>query len=73
MPHHQLGQEVAAVVVVKPGSQLSPDDVCNWAADALAKYKVPTHVLFRSELPYNATGKVLKHELEKDVVAELGK
>lgn len=71
VPHHQLGQEVAAVVVVKPGAQLSPEDVTDWAAQALAKYKVPTHVLFRTELPYNATGKVLKHELEKDVVAEL--
>jgi acyl-CoA synthetase (AMP-forming)/AMP-acid ligase II len=37
----------------------------------LARYKVPTHVIFRDALPYNATGKVLKHELEAEISAEL--
>lgn len=71
VPHHQLGQEVAAVVVRKPGSSLDADQVREWVAAALAKYKVPTHVMFRDELPYNATGKVLKHELEAEITAEL--
>jgi hypothetical protein len=32
---------------------------------------VPSYVLFRDELPYNATGKVVKHEVEQDVKAAL--
>ena len=69
--HHQLGQEVAAVVVVHEGATLDAEGVRAWAAEALAAYKVPAHVLFRDELPYNATGKVVKHEVEVDVRKEL--
>lgn len=71
VPHHQLGQEVAAVVVRKSGATLDEQAVRDWVGAELARYKVPTHVVFRSELPYNATGKVLKHILEADVVADL--
>ena len=71
VPHHQLGQEVAAVIVRKPDATITDQDVREWVAAALAKYKVPTHVVFRDDLPYNATGKVLKHILEADIVADL--
>ena len=62
---------MAAVVVLKPGSVLDADGVKTWVGAELARYKVPTHVIFRDALPYNATGKVLKHELEADITAEL--
>ena len=71
VPHHQLGQEVAAVVVRKPGAELDEQAVRDWVGAELARFKVPTHVVFRDDLPYNATGKVLKHILEADVVADL--
>ena len=70
--HKVLGQEVAAVIVPHDGATVDPDDVRAWVARALASYKVPAHVLFRAELPYNATGKVVKHEVEADVTEELG-
>ena len=70
--HHQLGQEVAAVVVVHPGVELADDDVRSWVADTLAAYKVPAHVVFRSELPYTLTGKVLKHQVEDEISTEIG-
>ncbi len=69
--HHQLGQEVAAVVVSRPGTELGPDEVRAWVAETLAAFKVPSHVLFRDELPYNATGKVVKRDVEEDVEASL--
>jgi len=72
VPHHQLGQEVAAVVVLHPGAALDPPTVQAWAAESLAAYKVPAHVLFRDELPYNATGKVVKRDVEDDVHDALG-
>ena len=71
VPHHQLGQEVAAVVVARPGSMLLADEVRAWVGAELAKFKIPAHVVFREELPHNASGKVVKHELEVDVIAEL--
>ena len=67
VPHQQLGQEVMAVVVARVGSSLTAADVQQFAADALARYKVPAHVVFKAELPYTQSGKVLKHELEKEL------
>jgi acyl-CoA synthetase (AMP-forming)/AMP-acid ligase II len=64
--HPELGQEVKAFVVRSSGSELSEREVKDWAARALAPFKVPAHVEFRASLPYTETGKVLKHELERE-------
>jgi len=69
--HKVLGQEVVAVVVRRPGSPLDEAGVRAWAAEALAAFKVPAHVLFRTALPYTQTGKVLKHEVEADAASTL--
>jgi long-chain acyl-CoA synthetase len=62
--HDELGQEVKAVVVARPGAHLEARELERWVADALAYFKVPAHWEFRSSpLPRNATGKVLKHAL----------
>ncbi len=64
VPHRQLGQEVKAVVVPRPGARLEPDAVRAFVAERLAYFKVPAQVELRSEpLPRNAAGKVLKHVL----------
>jgi acyl-CoA synthetase (AMP-forming)/AMP-acid ligase II len=64
--HKTLGQEVKAFVVPAPGCQPSVDDIRRFVAEALAAFKVPTYVVFRESLPYNATGKLLKRELEEE-------
>ncbi len=62
--HPELGQEVKAVVVPRPGRTLESDEVRGFVAEKLAAFKVPAHVEVRAEpLPRNATGKVLKHVL----------
>ncbi|MEZ4334458.1 MAG: class I adenylate-forming enzyme family protein [Myxococcota bacterium] len=59
--HRELGQEVKAIVVPRPGRSLSAKQIQDWVAETLAYYKVPAHVEIRTEpLPRNATGKVLK-------------
>ncbi|WP_035855755.1 class I adenylate-forming enzyme family protein [Cryptosporangium arvum] len=65
VPHDELGQEVMAVVV---GDGLTAADVREWVGRTLAPYKVPAHVRFVDALPYSATGKLLKRELEKRVL-----
>jgi acyl-CoA synthetase (AMP-forming)/AMP-acid ligase II len=62
--HETLGHEVKAFVVPRSGVGLSAEDVRAWVAEALAAFKVPTHVEFRDSLPYTQNGKVKKHELE---------
>ena len=65
--HPTLGQEIKAYVVPREPGAVSEDDLRAFAAEALAGYKVPTYVEFLDALPHNATGKVLKHLLGKDV------
>jgi acyl-CoA synthetase (AMP-forming)/AMP-acid ligase II len=60
------GQAIRAVVVVPVGSTVTADALRAWCRDALAGYKVPTQWEIRHEaLPRNASGKVLKRELER--------
>ena len=59
--HEDWGQEVKAVVVPEPGSDLDPAELSDWCRQTLAGYKVPTSWEIRSEpLPRNPAGKVLK-------------
>ncbi len=64
--HQTLGQEVKAFVVPAPGCNPSEEEIRGWVSEALARFKVPTYVEFRESLPYNATGKLLKRELEEE-------
>jgi len=61
--HPVLGEDVAAFVVTKPGTTTEAADVQAFCAERLADYKRPRQVHFLDELPRNATGKVLKHDL----------
>ncbi|HUF85463.1 MAG TPA: hypothetical protein VMQ81_12830, partial [Acidimicrobiia bacterium] len=63
VPHPVLGEDVAAFVVTKPGTSADSSEVQAFCAERLADYKRPRQVHFVDELPRNATGKVLKHQL----------
>jgi acyl-CoA synthetase (AMP-forming)/AMP-acid ligase II len=61
----EFGQRLKAFVVLKnDGSNPSEDDLKGYVKKNLARYKVPREVVFLDELPRNATGKVLKRELQ---------
>jgi acyl-CoA synthetase (AMP-forming)/AMP-acid ligase II len=62
--HPELGQEVKAFIVATEGVDLSVEEVQAWVAACLARFKVPAHVEFLDELPYNESGKVVKAVLE---------
>jgi acyl-CoA synthetase (AMP-forming)/AMP-acid ligase II len=63
IPDHRLGEVGLAYVVPSPGHTLSTSDVIGFCRARLANFKVPRLVEFRTELPRNAGGKVLKHVL----------
>jgi len=70
LPHRELGEEVAAVVELKPGADLSAVELQSYVAEHLAKFNVPSRVFFSDEpLPRTATGKVLKRDLKQRYVA----
>jgi acyl-CoA synthetase (AMP-forming)/AMP-acid ligase II len=60
----EFGQRLKAFVVLREGVQLSEQDVQQHVKSNLARYKVPREVIFLAELPRNATGKVLKRDLQ---------
>jgi long-chain acyl-CoA synthetase len=66
LPHRSLGEEVAVVVELKPGAQVSEADIQNHVASRIARYNVPSKVFFTDDpLPRTATGKILKRELKQ--------
>ena len=68
VPHPVLGEEVAAVVRVRPGAVVTADALRAHVGRSLAAFKVPAHVrVTREPLPRNATGKILKRELRGTV------
>ena len=58
MPHKKLGEEVAAVIVLKEGATATERDVQEFVARRAADYKVPKKILFMDEIPKGATGKL---------------
>jgi len=63
LPHGDLGEAVAAVVVPRPGVALEEGEILAAIADGLARFKRPRRVFLVSELPRNAMGKVQKNLL----------
>jgi acyl-CoA synthetase (AMP-forming)/AMP-acid ligase II len=72
VPDDVFGEKTLAVVVTKPGSTISPDDVQRHCKASLAQFKVPSYVEFVDELPRNAGGKVVKSLLKERFVSPSG-
>ena len=66
VPHKTLGEEVKAVVQLKPGSSATEAEIRAFCREHLADFKVPEYVEIRDEpLPRNPAGKVLKNVLAR--------
>ena len=66
MPHDDLGEEVAAVVVLRNGSDMTSDELRQYVKDRVAPYKYPRIVKIMKELPKTSTGKILKRGITID-------
>jgi long-chain acyl-CoA synthetase len=60
VPDTDLGEEVAAAIVLKPGSTASSEEIRQYVKDRLAPYKYPRTIKFMNELPKTAAGKIFK-------------
>jgi fatty-acyl-CoA synthase len=56
---------VAAVVVLKKGSKLTPAEIIDFCKKRLAAFKCPKKVFIADKLPKNPSGKILKRELKE--------
>ncbi len=68
IPDPYRGETLKAYVVLKEGETLSQEEVLEYCAQNLAKYKVPKLVEFRSELPKTMIGKILRRVLVEEEV-----
>ena len=72
VPDEKYGEELCAWVKLRPGVELTEEDVRGFCVGKIAHYKVPRYVRFTQEFPMNVTGKVQKFKMRETSVAELG-
>ncbi|MGI5224412.1 acyl-CoA synthetase [Actinoallomurus sp. CA-142502] len=63
VPDERWGETGRAIVVPREGSNLTAERLLGSLAERLARYKLPTSVVFTDEIPRNGTGKILKARL----------
>jgi len=71
MPDAVRGEEVVAVVILKPEKTATERELMAHCRERLANYKVPRRVLYRETLPRGGTGKVVKRLLKKELEMEV--
>jgi long-chain acyl-CoA synthetase len=63
VPDDVYGEAVKAVIVPKAGVVIAEQEIKDWVADRMAKFKIPAYVEIVAELPRNSSGKVIKSAL----------
>lgn len=63
VPDQEWGESVKAYVVLRAGRKAEADEIIQFCKEKIASYKKPKFVTFVSDLPKNATGKILKRQL----------
>ncbi|NND02924.1 MAG: AMP-binding protein, partial [Acidimicrobiia bacterium] len=66
VPDARWGEVGLAVVVLREGQTLRPEDLIDWCSERLARFKIPQHVRFSNELPRSGSNKVLKRDLRAE-------
>ncbi len=72
VPDEKYGEELCAWVKLRPGSELTVEDVRAYCTGKIAHFKVPRYVRFTGEFPMTVTGKVQKFKMRETSVTELG-
>jgi long-chain acyl-CoA synthetase len=70
IPHPYRGETVKVYVVLKPEQEASEEELVRWCRERLAKFKIPSAVEFRAELPKTMVGKILRRALRDEETAK---
>jgi len=68
MPDPRWIEAVTAVIVLRDGHDVSEEEIGRHCAAHLSSFKTPKRIIFRSSLPRNASGKILKRELRQQLL-----
>jgi fatty-acyl-CoA synthase len=71
VPDEKYGEELCAWVKLRPGAELTADDIKAYCTGSIAHYKVPRYVRFTEEFPMTVTGKVQKFKMRETSISEL--
>jgi long-chain acyl-CoA synthetase len=66
IPDPKRGENVKVFVVLKEGETATEEELLEYCATKLAKYKLPTEIEFRKDLPKTNVGKILRKELRAE-------
>ena len=66
IPDDHWGEALGAAIVTRPNAEISIEDIQNWVKARLRSSRVPSAIQFRSELPYNELGKVLRRVIRDE-------
>jgi fatty-acyl-CoA synthase len=72
VPDARYGEELCAWVKLRPGAELSAEQVREFCQGQIAHYKIPRYVRFTDAFPMTVTGKVQKFKMRETSVTELG-
>ncbi|MFZ6862629.1 AMP-binding protein [Undibacterium sp. Ji67W] len=70
VPDQKYGEELCALIIVRPGEQLEEQEIRDFCKGQIAHYKVPRYLRFVSEFPMTITGKVQKFKM-REMMREL--
>jgi long-chain acyl-CoA synthetase len=70
IPDEEWGEAVAAVVVPRSDAAPSTEELRSWVREHLRSSRTPQRIEFRSALPYNETGKLLRRKVRAELLGE---
>ncbi|MDV7352785.1 AMP-binding protein [Rhodococcus oxybenzonivorans] len=68
IPDDRWGQAIAATVVLEPGDVPDPEELRQYVRARLRGSRTPDRIVYRSDLPTTATGKILRRNIIKDII-----
>ena len=66
VPSDKGEDDVKVTAILKPGATLTAETLFYWATNAVPYYALPRYIEFRTSLPKNPQGRVLKYELREE-------
>ena len=72
LPDARLGEEIMAWIKVKPGEQVTAEELQAFCKGQIAHYKVPRYFKFVDAFPMTVTGKIQKFQMRQQSTEELG-
>ncbi len=72
VPDEKYGEEMCAWVKLRPGAELTGEEVMDFCRGKIAHYKIPRYVRFTEDFPMTVTGKVQKFKMREVSISELG-